>query len=187
MKFTLVVWLVVFLLCTTCLPLWAAIGDEEVVSVPRSALTTEQKASYDTEAALRKAGKYVGLGKEIGEAVNSSLTALTDSTAKFAHTSVGKFVLVIVAWKVIGQDATQLFIGVIFAIVWISIWYRSFKRVLPGRATASEEYDSNTGNLISRKYEQLNNIKDYNTQAALMFHAFCFVVLTAGNITLIFA
>jgi hypothetical protein len=77
-----------------------------------------------TKQKIKQMGEWAGLGKEIGEAINNSLAAITDNAEKFADTRVGTFTMVLVAWKVIGNDLTQfmvgvplLFIGLIFFIV----------------------------------------------------------------------
>lgn len=86
----------------------------EMVTIPKSTLTKEQVVATE-QAALQSRintyGKWVGLGKEVGEAVNGSLTAVTEQTAKFADTKIGKIMTVVVVWKVIGRDVT----GIVFA------------------------------------------------------------------------
>jgi muconolactone delta-isomerase len=72
---------------------------DSMVAVPASLLTADQKAQMEvaaTQAKIQTYGKWVGLGKEVGEAVNSSLAAVTDQTARFADTKVGKVTMALV-------------------------------------------------------------------------------------------
>ncbi len=73
-------------------------------------------------------GKWVGLGKEVGVAVNDSLAALTDQSERFGKTNVGKFTMFIVAYKVLGKDAVGVVIGVPLLVVFLVIWVWSYRR-----------------------------------------------------------
>ena len=66
---------------------------------------------------LKTAGKWAGIGKEIGTAMNESLTAITTTASNFAETKLGKFTMVLVAWKVIGTDFLQLCIGLLWIVI----------------------------------------------------------------------
>lgn len=48
--------------------------------------------------------KYAAVGRGIGIAVNESLGAINKQAANFAETKVGKLTMLIVAWKVLGED-----------------------------------------------------------------------------------
>jgi len=71
----------------------------------------------DISGKLETAGKWVGLGREIGTAMNESLTAITTTASNFAETHLGKFTMVLVAWKVIGTDFLQLCIGLLWIVI----------------------------------------------------------------------
>lgn len=75
--------------------------------VPDSLLTDAQKVALQTnkkveeaKATAQVASTYMGIGRELGEAVNSSLSAITEQSNKFANTSVGHLVIFIVLFKV---------------------------------------------------------------------------------------
>lgn len=83
-----------------------------MITVPENLLSEElldslRAAQYqkEIEGKVKAYGWAAGLGKEIGEGVNESLKAITERTAEFAKTDVGKFTMFIVAWKIIGKDA----------------------------------------------------------------------------------
>jgi len=105
---------------------------EETVSVPKSMLTPHQQATVE-QAALKQRvaayGEWVGLGKEIGQAVDSSLGALTERADQFAKTRVGTFTLALVAWKVLGQDAMGMLFAAILLFVAVPIWLWSYWRM----------------------------------------------------------
>lgn len=73
------------------------------------------------DGTLQTTGKWVGLGKEIGTAMNESLTAITTTASNFAETKLGKFTMFLVAWKVIGTDFLQLVIGIVWIVMILSI------------------------------------------------------------------
>lgn len=75
--------------------------------VPDSLLTETQKVALETnkkvvdaKASAQVASAYMGIGRELGEAVNSSLSAITEQSNKFANTSVGHLLIFIVLFKV---------------------------------------------------------------------------------------
>ena len=120
------------------------------VSIPESLLTPQQKAALDAaqlQDRVAQYGKWVGLGDEIGKAVNSSLSAVTTQASNFANTNVGKITVALVVWKVIGTDITQLFVGlgwfVIFIISWqwaMRKWAMDHKVLSKVNADKSKEY-----------------------------------------------
>lgn len=114
---------------------------EEKITVKTSDLTADQLAKIKLEQAnaelqnkLDTYGKWVGVGGEIGSAVREGLNAVVDVSDKFSKTDVGKFTLIMIAWKVIGKDCIRIFLGLSFAIVLISFLIYSIKRTcLPRR------------------------------------------------------
>ena len=93
---------------------------DSLVTVPRSSLTQSQLATVEAKNIQEKAkayGSWVGVGREIGEAVNSSLSAISDNAAKFADTKIGKISMAIVVWKVVGSDVLSVFYAFIVVFV----------------------------------------------------------------------
>lgn len=149
MKKVLMIWLAVALslLPTTTI---AQAQAQEMVTVPKRLLTTEQLAA----SRLESAGRFAGLGAEIGEAVGSSLSAVSQHASEFAETKVGKVTVAIVVWKVIGSDLTKLFIAVIFFFgatpVALFIFYRQAMR---RRYVLKETFDAD-GKRTSVEYRE---------------------------------
>lgn len=70
--------------------------------VPDSLLTETQRQKLqliDTKAKVETAKGYLGLGKEIGIAVNDAMSAITDQGNRFANSDLGRFVKWIIIYK----------------------------------------------------------------------------------------
>lgn len=103
-------------------------AQEKMVSVPESQLTEQQKVELSKQQVsqtLEAASKWVGLGKEVEEAINGGLMALTRNADTLSQTNVGKFTMFMIAWKVMGTDVIQLVVGsvVFIIIITISMFY----------------------------------------------------------------
>ncbi len=116
------------LLVSACCPKANAQAPTEKITVNASDLTAQQLAKIKTDQELQELekkvetyGKWVGVGNEVGVAVKESLSAVVDVADKFGKTEVGKFTLVMVAWKIMGKDIVRIIIGLIFIIV--STWF----------------------------------------------------------------
>ncbi len=90
--------------------------------------------------------KYADVGRGIGIAVNESLGAINKQAAAFAETKVGKLTMLIVAWKVLGEDVkgfTQAVfgfaIGVPLLATFILVWMWHWKRTTTKRRYVVEE------------------------------------------------
>jgi hypothetical protein len=73
-------------------------------------------------------GSWVGLGKEVGTAMNESLGALTTQADTFSKTGVGQFTMFIVAWKVLGSDFLGVLIGVPLLVLATCIFVWSYRK-----------------------------------------------------------
>jgi hypothetical protein len=109
---------------------------DEKITVSTKDLTIDQLAKIKAEAEIKTLqskldtyGKWVGVGGEIGTAVKEGLTAVVDVSEKFGKTDVGKFTLVMIAWKVMGEDAVGLVVGLLFFIVTVTLVTLFFKRI----------------------------------------------------------
>lgn len=111
----------------------------EMVSVPKSQLTSQQLAEIEANVQLDKIqnyGKWVGVGDEIGVAVREGLMGVVDVADKFGSTDVGKFTMYMIAWKIIGKDAIRILLGLLFYFIitflFIKIYNNTYrpKRVL---------------------------------------------------------
>lgn len=105
------------------------------VGNPEAYLSPEQLAKYqadmkiaELEKKLETYGKWVGVGGEVGTAVKEGLMAVVDVADQFGNTDIGKFTLVMVAWKVMGKDVVRIALGLVFFIVAVFMLFRIHKR-----------------------------------------------------------
>ena len=102
--------------------------DENHVLVPRSLLTPEQLEKATHGDLKTNVHEWAGLGKEVGEAVNSSLSAITEQSNAFAKTGVGKLTVVLVVWKVIGDEVVHIVFGLLELAIFLPLWIWSYRR-----------------------------------------------------------
>jgi hypothetical protein len=107
----------------------------EILSVDISRLdpaTAEKMRNLNDENLIEKKiqryGKWVGLGKEVGTAAREGLSALSDESNKFAETKVGKYVMFIIAFKILGYPITQLIVGLLIFFIGTTIFVIYFLR-----------------------------------------------------------
>lgn len=152
---------------------------EKLITVKASDLPIDLVKRLEEKEKVEKYGGYVGLGKEIGEAVKGSLSALTDETDKFAKTGVGKFTMFIVAWKVIGLGVIRLMFGIPLFFIGTVIFIWSFwKNCIPGSILDEVDKEGN------KSYKAIN--LDYRGEF-LWGHAICYAlfILICSAITII--
>jgi hypothetical protein len=84
--------------------------------VPDSLLTPDQLAKMNTstkvedaKANVAVASAYIGLGHEVGVAVNDAMSAITEQANKFAGTEVGQMVKWIILYKICKSPVIALF------------------------------------------------------------------------------
>lgn len=106
---------------------------EKTYSIPESMLTQDQKAKLTNRDVPRDVHEWVGIGKEVGEAVNTSLNAITDNANKFAQTGVGRLTVLLVIWKVVGDEIVHLTAGVLELLIFLPLWIWSYRRTCISR------------------------------------------------------
>lgn len=62
---------------------------------------------------LEETSKAASIGKEIGTAVNETLTAVSDNVIKIAESDVGKTAVGIAVWKLMWKDIIGIIVGLI--------------------------------------------------------------------------
>lgn len=62
---------------------------------------------------LEETSKAVSIGKEIGTAVNETLTSVGDNVIKIAESNVGQAAIGIAAWKLLWKDVVGIIVGLI--------------------------------------------------------------------------
>jgi hypothetical protein len=138
-----------------CIPGVPAQGQEKMVTVPESSLTDKQKADAvqrDMSDRVQQYGKWVGIGREVGDAVNEGMNAVNVQANNFARTPVGEWTMFVIVFKVIGARLIRYCVGLGMFIVGIPIWMWSYRKYLPRKYVAEELYDPATGKRTSVKY-----------------------------------
>ena len=150
-----------FTLFTLVLP--AQVQPDKVV-ISKTELTADQLTKLEAQQKLDLAnqqinelqgkietyGKWVGVGGEVGTAVKEGLTAVVDVADKFGKTDVGKFTLIMIAWKVMGQDVIRILLGLLFFTILTIIILKVYRRVVIAHKVLTE----NLGFLrYPKKYE----------------------------------
>lgn len=103
---------------------------EQMVTVPKSWVQPERQFQAQPPAQI---SQYIGIGKEVGEAVKNGLESVVDVSNKFANTPVGQFTMVMIAWKILGKELLHLVVGIPVYIVLLSLWVHFARRLFFGR------------------------------------------------------
>lgn len=145
--------LVLFVLLVLSSAAWAQ--TPETVTIPKSSLTEQQKADLaaaDLKAKTDQYGKWVGIGHEVGVAVNEGMSAVTTQANNFAQTPVGKWTMFVIIFKVIGNSAITYIGCFCLALIGIPVWLWSYRKYLPKKFLVKVNYDATTGKKISEEY-----------------------------------
>lgn len=135
---------------------------DEKVTVPKSMLTQDQISQLNQNNIKNNVSSWAGVGKEVGEAVNSSLSAITTQTNNFAQTGVGKVTVAIVVWKVLGDQIVHLVFGLIEMVVFLPLWIWSYRRTcLDRRIKVKGGFFSNDKEWEVVKYKDNYGMDDF--------------------------
>jgi hypothetical protein len=150
------------LLMVVALPLTAQ--DTSTVSVPRSTLTKQQQAIVET-----KSNTYIGMGHEVGVAVNEALGAVTEQAGKFGETKVGKLTMGIVVWKILGHDILGFIWGFLTLLIGTPILIWSYRKYFERRVLVKD------GPNKEKEWSIIKMSGDYDS--ARFLHALAFLML----------
>ncbi|MDO8516965.1 MAG: hypothetical protein Q7S33_02465 [Nanoarchaeota archaeon] len=155
-------------------------SSSEQILVDTKDLPADVVAQIKAKQKVESVGKWVGMGKEIGEAMNGAMTALEEHVDKIGNTRVGKFTMFLVAYKVIGTDMIQLLIGlpllIIGTMIFIITWFRSCVKRKVKKITYAAVGDKK---VISETSETLEN-PDYDyCWASVVVYAIFLGICTA--------
>jgi hypothetical protein len=167
--------MVVLLMCVS-LGAQTPPATEEMVTVPRKYVSSEGLNQAKNASAI---SPYLGMGREIGEAVKGGLESVVDVSNRFADTPVGKFTLFMVAWKVIGRDLLGVVLGLPLYILGIGLWVWFMRRMFfERRVTVRNEQ--------GKKVQQIIQPMEFRTGDAKIVTVLLMVVLlTIWNISLL--
>lgn len=176
-------WLLLVALMISPVVLSAQTKDTTMIMVPKSALSPTQLSELESKNIAERAkayGAWVGVGKEVGEAVNSSLAAVTDNAAKFADTKIGKYTMFIVVWKVIGKDILGFIYAFSIAAIGLPVLIWSYRQWSKQPLETETVVD---GKITERKYRERSFDENEQRVGAGLLHAFgAMILLVAASI-----
>lgn len=119
---------------------------------------------------LETASKYAGLGKEIGTAVNESLKAVSTTVVDLSETKVGKFTMFLVAYKIIGTDILQLFMGILWIIIIMGVSFSIYRNNCKRLVLKYKKWNSEAKGW-DKEFEEIDENPDYKTASVVIFCA----------------
>lgn len=132
---------------------------DTINSIDINGLTDDQKAQLVIEANKMKTkgtpigiNEYAEIGQKYGVALANVAKEMGMAVNEIADTYVGKVALVLIVWKIMGQDAIGFIAGFTWLFFVIPIWIVFFRRlVFKGRLV--EEILNDKGKVSKRIYE----------------------------------
>lgn len=163
----------------------------EKITVDSSDLDAQtlKRVMNKTPSAQDEARGWVGIGKEIGEAVNASLGAVVGQAENFGKTSVGRFTMFLVAWKIVGASILHVIGGIglwLFSTV-VMMW--SYRRTcLPIRYVKSDIVaPDKTRTRTYEIFDQASNYRDINIGGQRFLHGLIWVIFTVISLVVAFS
>lgn len=127
------------------------------------------KSVTETQTQVENVGAWVGLGKEVGEAFNGALTAITTTASKFADTKLGKVTMFLVIYKVIGEDIVQIGFGFIWLILVFSVTLFIHNNYAKDKRLLKKETFNPETKKYDREWEIQHGHNDYRITSILIF------------------
>lgn len=113
------------------------LSEKQVIELKQSCIKLK---STEAPVSVQELGEYAELGKKYGIALSEVAKSVGTTVNELAFTPVGKFLLVLVAWKVIGQDLVGLGVGFTWFVVMIPLWVYMFHRFVFANRTDITDY-----------------------------------------------
>ena len=161
------------------------------VGNPESYMTPDQLAKYKADlqnAELQKKletyGKWVGVGGEVGNAIKESLNAVVDVSDKFSKTDVGKFTMILVAWKIIGRDVMRIFLGLLFYFIITFLFIKVYRNTYQTKRYIVKKSSEGLFKKKEKEYELVEPDDDWDGYQAVKI---AMLVLYAGATGLTYA
>jgi len=165
--------LTIFAVFMIAMPLQAQTSTEQV-TIPYSDLTPAQQAQYQAdrliaeqkaqlaiaEKKIEQFGDWVGVGGEVGKAIEEGLSAVVNVADEFTGTDVGKFTMILVAWKVMGKDVVKILLGIFFFAVMTLLVVRIYRNSVQTRRKLVEKTPQGLWKRPIKKYELVESKLD---------------------------
>lgn len=141
-----------------------------------------RKLEDETRQRLETAGEYAKWGHQVGVAVNETLAAVTEQTAKFADTRVGQWGMFLVTWKIFGKDFAAFFVCIplmMFLNSWILWSYR--RNCIPKRILIEHDL------VNKKKTYEMYEPKGCGEGQYMWGHVLCAVLVNGVGLIVMFA
>jgi hypothetical protein len=122
--------------------------------------------------------EYAELGKKYGIALSEVAKSIGTTVNELAQTSVGKFMLVMVAYRVMGDSLIGIVGGVVWFSTMIPIWIYMFHRMVFRNRKIRSYTDTESGKLVT-EYEPIN-FEGQAGAVSMWFLAVMFLICVAG-------
>jgi hypothetical protein len=129
------------------------------------------------------AAEWADIGKNIGVALSEAAKAMSVGVNDFAGTFVGKLTIILIVWKVIGQDMWAIFGGTAFWIaitIFLSWSYRRHHFTFPVDIPETERQSAHT------EYLTRVEMSDDERNISMIVHLVLFVAATITSLFIIF-
>lgn len=91
-------------------------------------LLKKVKAKQALVQGVSGAEEWLAIGKAVGLATDGALSAISKNANEFANTKVGTFLIVVVAFKILGYPVIQLMVGVPLLAFGCVVWVWAYRR-----------------------------------------------------------
>jgi hypothetical protein len=100
--------------------------------------------------------EYAELGQKYGVALSEVAKSIGTTVNELAQTPVGRFMLVMVAYKVMGNDLLGIVGSVLWFTIMIPLWVYMFHRMVLSTRSVRETYDPTNSKLSKREIAPVN-------------------------------
>lgn len=156
-------------------------AQDSTITVKVSDLPPEVYNQIHAKQQLATVSGWVGVGKEIGQAFDGALGAVQSHATSLADSKLGTYIMILVAWKVLGNDLIQFLVGVplLIAVMIIHVW--SYRKTCMTRRVKIKGGKEPEWKLV----EPTGTLNDQ--QGAQFAHAGSFLLSISLSLVVIFA
>jgi hypothetical protein len=166
-----------FLVLLLSAPAWAQSDGDQLVQVPKRYVSAEGlNHTQASPQVSEEVQKWKEIGQGIGVTFKEALNSAVDAADRFGATKVGTFIMVMVAWRIIGKDLAGILLGIPFLIAGTFLFIYLLRRLFLGYRVAKR------AGFFTREYEEhapykFNSNDSRTVAAALVGVAYCVFVL----------
>ena len=134
MKYKILIFAMLIMVSGIRVPAQSTNDGDASITVPKRYVSSEglNHQIQPPSEAPAKVSEWVGIGKEIGEATKEGLNSVVDASEKFGTTRVGIFVMVMIAWRIIGHQLMGIVFGVPILVGGLFLWWQVMRRLFLG-------------------------------------------------------